>query len=194
MKLNASALLEQRRAIRRLSFSRAWRVAAAGIACLIFAVGALLPGVFTIAYSVAPVSKKMRQYRVRQCVRLLCRFYIRVLRLLGLFRLTVEGSPPQQMSGHVVVVNHSMLIDALFLLAYVDNVCCVVKGSLADHWLTRMTVKSAGYIANDDPQLLDKALAKLRNGENILIFPEGTRTAAGEQLEFKRGAANLAVL
>ncbi|MEM0912917.1 MAG: lysophospholipid acyltransferase family protein, partial [Pseudomonadota bacterium] len=37
------------------------------------------------------------------------------------------------------------------------------------------------------------AVEKLHSGENLLIFPEGTRTDDEEHLRFKRGASNVAV-
>ena len=52
----------------------------------------------------------------------------------------------------------------------------------------------AGYIPNDSSDLIDQCCEKLASGENVLIFPEGTRNQYDTQLEFKRGAANIAVI
>ena len=87
-----------------------------------------------------------------------------------------------------------MLIDALFILAYVDNLCCVVKHQLTINPFTRLVVSFAGYISNNSEDFIDQATAKLAAGENVLIFPEGTRNTYNTQLEFKRGAANIAVI
>jgi 1-acyl-sn-glycerol-3-phosphate acyltransferase len=38
------------------------------------------------------------------------------------------------------------------------------------------------------------AKCKLNSGENVLIFPEGTRNQYDLQLDFKRGASNMAVI
>jgi len=171
-----------------------WRVAAAGFSYVLFAIGAMLPGIYITVLGLLPFDKQKQQLRARRVIRHLCRIYIGTLQFLRLYTYEVDGAPPKKLSGHVVIANHSMLIDALFVLAYVENVCCVVKGSLAKNIFTRVAVASAGYLRNDEAQLLDGAVEKLKSGENILIFPEGTRSTTAPQLKFRRGAANLAVL
>lgn len=171
-----------------------WRVVAAGFSYLLFAIGAMLPGVYITVLGLLPLDKQNRQLRARRVIRYLCRFYIETMQFLRLYSYEVDGTPPNNLSGHVVIANHSMLIDALFVLAYVENVCCVVKSSLATNLFTRVAVASAGYLRNDEAQLLECAVQKLKSGENVLIFPEGTRSTSTQQLDFRRGAANLAVL
>jgi 1-acyl-sn-glycerol-3-phosphate acyltransferase len=106
----------------------------------------------------------------------------------------VERQQTSQVSGHLVIANHPTLIDALFVLAYIDNLCCVVKPALCSNPFTRLTVRLAGYIASDSEALIDLSKRKLDAGENLLIFPEGTRNEYDTQLDFKRGAANIAVV
>jgi len=116
------------------------------------------------------------------------------MQFLGCFRYQLQGQAPSGIEGHLVVSNHSMLIDALFVLAYVENVCCVVKASLCTNPFTRIPVKLAGYIPNDHEYLVDLASRRLELGENVLIFPEGTRNQHDLQLDFKRGASNIAII
>ena len=115
------------------------------------------------------------------------------MQFLGLFSFDLERLNTDKIIGKVVISNHSMLIDALFVLAYVDNVCCVVKEELFRNPVTHLTVSLAGYIPNNEENLVEMAAEKLAAGENILIFPEGTRNQYDTQLEFKRGAANIAI-
>lgn len=95
--------------------------------------------------------------------------------------------------GHLIVVNHSSLIDALFIIAATENLCCIVKAELLGNPFTRYIVKLAGFIPNCSDTLLADATHALASGRNLLIFPEGTRNTHDDQLEFKRGAANIAL-
>lgn len=177
-----------------LSFNHYWRICAAGISYITFALGAFLPGVYIFSLAIIPMSKETKQTKARACIKVLCRFYVDTMQFLGLMNYVVEGPVPKNLKGHIVVSNHSMLIDALFALGYIDNLCCVAKGALFTNPFTRIPIKLAGYIANDDPDLVYIAGNKLDNGENILIFPEGTRNTSDLQLEFRRGASNIAVI
>nr|WP_246261381.1 lysophospholipid acyltransferase family protein [Alteromonas ponticola] len=95
--------------------------------------------------------------------------------------------------GHIIIANHPTLIDVVLLLAVNRQMCCFVKGAVWDNFFTGAVAKQAGFIPNHSEQLLTMAAAKLKAGENILIFPEGTRTKHDNTIHFKRGAANMAV-
>jgi len=58
----------------------------------------------------------------------------------------------------------------------------------------RGTIQFAGFISNDDPELvIEQAAASLSRGNSLIIFPEGTRSKRREPLHFHRGAANIAI-
>jgi len=177
-----------------LSFNHYWRICAAGISYILFGLGAFLPGIYIFFLAIIPMDKNTKQLKVRNSIKVLCRFYVDTMQFLGLMNYFVEGPMPTKLRGHMVISNHSMLIDALFALAYVDNLCCVAKSALLKNPFTRIPIKLAGYISNDDPDLINTVGKKLNNGENILIFPEGTRNTSDLQLDFRRGAANMAII
>lgn len=177
-----------------LSANHYWRIVAAGISYIVFGAGASLPGVYILFLAVLPMDRATKQRKVRNVIQKLCWFYLKIMQFLGCFKYELEGEPPKNVAGHLVVSNHSMLIDALFVLAYVENICCVVKASLCHNPFTRIPVKLAGYIANNDEMLVDLASRRLELGENVLIFPEGTRNQSDLQLDFKRGASNIAII
>ena len=116
------------------------------------------------------------------------------MQFLGLITFSLERDNTKMISGHLVISNHSMLIDALFVLAFIDNLCCVVKQQLCVNPFTRIPVRLAGYISNGADDFIEQASNKIKSGENVLIFPEGTRNSYDTQLDFKRGAANIAVI
>ena len=41
--------------------------------------------------------------------------------------------------------------------------------------------------------MIEQASEALREGQSVIIFPEGTRTTPGQALQFQRGAASIAV-
>jgi len=180
--------------MRLLSLNHYWRICAAGISYILFGLGAFLPGIYIFFLAIIPMDKNTKQLKVRKSIKILCRFYVDIMQFLGLMNYSIEGPVPNNLKGHMVISNHSMLIDALFGLAYIDDLCCVAKGPLFTNPFTRIPIRLAGYIANDDPNLISVAGEKLAKGENILIFPEGTRNTSDLQLDFRRGAANMAVI
>lgn len=177
-----------------LSLNHYWRILAAGISYTIFAIGAFIPGAYILCLALIPMSKATKQRKVRNSIQKLCRFYVDFMQFLGLMTYSVEGEAPENPKGMLIISNHTMLIDALFVLAYVDNVCCVVKASLVYNPFTRVPVKLAGYIPNNDAEFAELTSEKLAAGENVLIFPEGTRNQYDLQLKFRRGASNIAIL
>lgn len=162
-----------------------------------------MPGVYIFCLALIPMDGATKQRKVRNVIKHLCRFYVNLMQFLGLFSYTVKlpdrqqripfMSTPINVSGHLVIANHSMLIDALFIMGYVDNICCVVKRDLCTNFFTRLPIRLAGFIPNDDLYLVERSKQKLDAGENLLIFPEGTRNQHDLQLDFRRGAANIAV-
>jgi len=70
----------------------------------------------------------------------------------------------------------------------------VVKSGLARNPFTRGPVLATGWVRNDSgAAMVDDCIASLRAGNNLIIFPEGTRTRPGQPLQLQRGAANVAV-
>lgn len=158
-----------------------------------FAFGVFFPVIHSFFIALFTKDDAERQKKMRRTIQKLCRFYVDFMQFLGLMSYDLERLNEDQIVGKVIISNHSMLIDALFVLAYVDNVCCVVKGELFRNPVTRLTVSLAGYIPNTEVNFIAAAVEKLVAGENVLIFPEGTRNRYDTQLEFKRGAANIAI-
>jgi 1-acyl-sn-glycerol-3-phosphate acyltransferase len=62
------------------------------------------------------------------------------------------------------------------------------------HWLTR-EVFNAVYVARtrtDDQDPLEPLVEALKQGDSLVIFPEGTRSSKGEPMPFKSGLYHLA--
>ena len=141
---------------------------------------------------------KRRQYYARLSVSLSFRFFIKMLCVLHLIKVRFEhferladaGSRP----GVILVANHPSLIDYVLIASRLEHINCVVKEALRHNFFLKGIVKATGYLANDDPEaFLQLGSACLTQGEDLLIFPEGTRTSRQREFRLRRGAAALAV-
>lgn len=167
-----------------------WRILATGISFFLFGLGAIFIGL--IFHIVAIIPFVNRQKWARKTIHLSCRFYIRIMQLLGLldYSINVHQTP---LSSTLIIANHPTLLDAVFLFSLFEDLCCITKAKLWTNPFTAGPVRVANFIANNNADFIDIAVKKILNGENILIFPEGTRSTDGRPFVFKRGAANIAV-
>ena len=83
--------------------------------------------------------------------------------------------------GLIVVANHPSLLDALMIVARLPHSACVMKASLQRNPLLGPGARLARYIRNDSPRgLIRLAVDDLREGGQLVMFPEGTRTVGGK--------------
>jgi 1-acyl-sn-glycerol-3-phosphate acyltransferase len=175
--------------------SRGWRVAATGFSFTVFGIGGLLLRV--LVFPLLNVFVRRRQRRIalaRGVIRMAFRAFVWMMRGLGVLRYEIVGRQRLQRGGLLILANHPTLIDTVFLMAFIKRADCIVKGRLWNNPFTRGPLRAAAYINNDaGVALVDDCIASLRQGNNLIIFPEGTRTGADGAIALKRGAANIAV-
>lgn len=113
------------------------------------------------------------------------------VRIRGLQRLS---SPP-----YVFMCNHQSALDIHALLAELPlSFKWIAKRQLFSIPIFGWAIKKAGYISIDREnarealKAIEKAAMRIREGMNIIIFPEGTRSADGSLLPFKKGGFTLA--
>lgn len=179
----------------RASLGRCWRVFATGLSFALFGVGGLVLRLVVFpAIGLCVRPGPGRQRAARAAVQGSFRLFVGIMRGLGVLRYEVHGLDKLDREGQLILANHPTLIDTVFLIAFVRNADCIVKGALADNPFMRGPVRAAGYICNDrGPELVEDCIASLRAGGNLIIFPEGTRTPRAGTMQLKRGAANIAV-
>lgn len=175
--------------------SRGWRIVATGFSFTVFGIGGLLLRV--LIFPLLNVFVRQRPWRIalaRGVIRMAFCAFVWMMRTLGVLRYEVVGRQRLQRGGLLILANHPTLIDTVFLMAFVRQADCIVKGRLWNNPFTRGPVQAAGYINNDaGVALVDDCIASLQEGNNLIIFPEGTRTAPDGAIALKRGAANIAV-
>ena len=129
-----------------------------------------------------------------------CRSWARVSLAICGVKIRVEGIENiRNGKGFVYVSNHAGLFDIPTVIAGIpDQIRIVYKREL--HWIPIFGwgLKFGSYIAVDRgrsvqaQQSLQKAIARIRSGESVLLFAEGTRTLDGKLQPFKRGAFHIA--
>jgi 1-acyl-sn-glycerol-3-phosphate acyltransferase len=118
---------------------------------------------------------------------------------LGGWRFRVEGMENLPSGGAVLVANHQSIVDIPMLLsAFPRPVWFLAKRELGEIPLFGKAMAAAGnlFIARDDPRdavrMLRDVGARLRDGQLVVVFPEGTRSVDGSIGEFRPGAFYLA--
>ena len=173
-----------------------WRLCATAFSFTVFGIGGvLLWGLVFPVLSLAVPDPRSRTLRAKALIRRLFRAFVGMMHLLGIYTYELRGLEKLDRNGLLVLANHPTLIDVVFLISLMERADCVVKASLWRNPSMRGAVQTAGYISNAaGPQLIERCHSSLQAGNNLIIFPEGTRTpASGFPTRLERGAAHLAV-
>jgi 1-acyl-sn-glycerol-3-phosphate acyltransferase len=158
-------------------FATLWRY-------LIGYVGLLSLGVICLAWSVValPAYLLLPARRGAAFGRAgICRgFYLYrwIIGAIGAYRLDLsEVEQLQHESALILAPNHPQMIDALLLLTCHENMVCVMKAQLMRNLFLGAGSRLARYIANEPPRrMIESAVAALKDGAVLVLFPEGTRS------------------
>lgn len=161
-----------------------------GISSLILAI--LL---FPIMHVLSGFSEKKFKKMVRKFNYQYFKLFVKFATILGGISLNVENKDSlAKLRSKVVIANHPSLFDVVILFSLIPNADCIVKGELIQNKFISLIIKNL-YIPNNIPfdEQLEQAKKSMEEGNNLIIFPEGTRSKPGEPWEFKKGAARFAL-
>ncbi|MCR9212231.1 MAG: 1-acyl-sn-glycerol-3-phosphate acyltransferase [Proteobacteria bacterium] len=139
--------------------------------------------------------KSLRVRRVRRTIYYSFRAFVYLLRVGGVIDSRFhEAERLEKCRGALIVANHPSLLDTVFLMSRMPDVQCIVKNELWDNRFLGGVMRAADYIRNDgNPEaMMEQCRHSLSSGQNILVFPEGTRSIPGQEVKFQRGFANIA--
>ncbi|MGH7952325.1 MAG: lysophospholipid acyltransferase family protein [Limisphaerales bacterium] len=130
----------------------------------------------------------------RKLIHRLFIFFTGYLRCFGLAELdAAELSALRESRGLILVANHPGLLDAVLVVSQLPQIVCLMKRSLVRNVVLCGTARLAGYVHNEAGLGLVKKCGEcLRDGANLLVFPEGTRSVGGKMRPFKMGFALVA--
>jgi len=166
----------------RPSLPRRWLHRLYEYAALWFGLGLL--GMLTLTWSLLSVPlyyvlpKRWADPLGRWAITTIFRVYLGALSLVGACRFDLTALDALRDDGPLVIApNHPCLLDALMVISRLPNVACIMKAALVDNVFLGAGARLAGYIRNDAQlSMIKQAVAELRNGSQLLLFPEGTRT------------------
>ncbi|HVO17965.1 MAG TPA: lysophospholipid acyltransferase family protein [Anaeromyxobacter sp.] len=184
----------------RSAVDRAWRVVFTGSSFLFFFLGGVI-----LSYLVSPLLWVMVRdpaRRARSCRRAVARTwvffhdYMRWTRLLRYdprrLRLALPAGP------YLMIANHPTLVDVTALAAAVPDLAVVAKRAMMRSLLVGPLLRRCQHIDAGDGGtfggvgLYEQALAHLRAGTPVMLFPEGTRSPERGLGEFRLGAFQIA--
>jgi 1-acyl-sn-glycerol-3-phosphate acyltransferase len=173
------------------------RIAATGFCFAVFGLGGIiiLCVVFPLLRLVFRDAGASRCY-ARNLIHQSFRWFVWLMVVCGTISYEVRNREKLDRRGLLIVANHPSLIDVVLLISLVRQPNCVVKASLRDNIFMRGPIESAGFVINTNgPQLVEDCIASVRSGDNLVIFPEGTRSLEhnGALNPLRRGAANIAL-
>ncbi|MGI4777453.1 MAG: lysophospholipid acyltransferase family protein [Janthinobacterium lividum] len=100
--------------------------------------------------------------------------------------------------GLILAANHPTMLDALLMVSRLPRSACIMKATLMRNVFLAGGARLAHYIRNDSPHsMIRLAVADLKRGGQLVIFPEGTRSErnAGASLNaFRPGVTLIAKL
>jgi 1-acyl-sn-glycerol-3-phosphate acyltransferase len=176
-------------------FDRAWRVIATAFCFSVFGLGGVLIGLvaFPVLIAMSP-NRALRMRRAQALIHHIMRLFLGLMRRVGVISLEVHGAQRLARGAQLVLANHPSLIDVVILMSLLKQTNCIVKGALWRNPFTRGPIIAAGYISNHGGSaLIADCVAALQQGDNLIVFPEGTRTPVNGPMQMQRGAANIAV-
>lgn len=175
-----------------------WRLAVTGVAFAAIGIGGCgLAATIIPAAGLFSRDKLTRMRRAQAIIRASFRLYVWILQKLGVISLQVTGADKlAQCRGRLIIANHPTLLDIVLIMSLVPRAKCVVKHQLWRNPFFRPVFSATGYIRNDEQveAFVTKCKETLQAGNNLIVFPEGTRSIPGQPLRLQRGFAQIAAL
>jgi len=121
----------------------------------------------------------------------LCRWYISLLASWGLLDAEFSGfEEASKWRGSIIAANHPSLFDAILMVSILPDVRCIMNSRLLRDPVMSGAPKLCGYIRNDTRfSMVRDSCRTLSSGENLLVFPEGTRSTGNPIGPFRHGYA-----
>ena len=172
---------------------RLYRSIATVFVFLMFSVGAVTLGtVVNLIIELIVRNKDKKQQILRYLVKKSFQFIVRICSIFSVFKVKFRNIDLlEQKHGYVIISNHPTLADYLILYSRLNNSTTVMVADKLNRTFMRKIICNMGYVSNNVDA--EKITTILSDSDNILIFPEGTRTRNSKYLKFHRGAVNFSI-
>lgn len=129
-------------------------------------------------------------------IKLWARFVLFGLRWIAGVKVEVRGLEHRPNGPALIAAKHQGMLDVIAPFAFLDDACFVMKKELMPlpffgwfAWKTKMIAVDRAAHAKALKAMVRQTRARLAEGRQLLIFPEGTRTTPGEPADYKPGVA-----
>lgn len=124
----------------------------------------------------------------------LFRTYLFALKASGLVKIDLGALDALREERSLIIApNHPSLLDAVLVVSRLPRVVCIMKAEIRDRLIFGGAARLAYYIRNDSALgMVRAAAAAVGAGNQLLVFPEGTRTRQTPVNPFKGGFALIA--
>jgi len=161
---------------------RLWLPLAYYLSWLLFGLGGLALNLGCAPFLLLPRRERFGP-RARAATRWMFDFWLRWMHFSGVVDVVFHGFDRPLPRGVVYVVNHPTLVDAPFLLARLPDTVCIFKPALLRNPAIGPAALLCGYVSGDaGVDGIRRAAERVSAGCSLLIFPEGTRTVPGADL------------
>jgi len=100
----------------------------------------------------------------------------------------------RHLSAKIVVANHPSLLDVVMLLSLIPNADCIVNAHLKHNFIVTGVIRQLYILGSPEfEDILHSCSKSLREGNCLIIFPEGTRTPRSGKVIIRKGAARIAL-
>ncbi len=111
-----------------------------------------------------------------------------------IFRVEVNGELATQDKGNLIVSNHTSFLDGVLLGLFLPRSLkpvFIIHSEMAQKPLFKWFLKGIEHLQVDPthPMAIKKVVALLKEGRNVVIFPEGRITITGSLMKIYSGAA-----
>jgi len=140
-------------------------------------------------------SKEKFQKHGRRLVTYFFKFFICVMNFIRVLNLETDNKENYcNLSSKIIVANHPSLLDVVMLISLIPNADCIVNTYLDKNFIVKGVIRQL-YILNslDHEKILQACAETLKQGNCLIIFPEGTRTPRTGKVILRKGAARVAL-
>jgi len=151
--------------------------------------------VFPVMRLVLHPAERFKKYG-RRFVSSSMRFYVSLMHFIRCVNLEVDNRENyRHLSSKILVANHPSILDIVMLFSLIPNVDCIVNAYLDRNVIVKGVVRQL-YILNslDIERIFQACTESLKQGNCLVIFPEGTRTPRFGKVAINRGAARVSLV
>jgi 1-acyl-sn-glycerol-3-phosphate acyltransferase len=174
--------------------NKLWRAFATGVCFSVFGLAQLVEAALVMPFLLLIRDRARRRRAGQRLMRWSFTWFADFMRFMGVLTYETRNLERLNRPGLLVLANHPTLIDIVFLISFLREANCIVKGGVYKNPFMRFAVGAAGLIPNSGgEELVERCADSLAEGGSLVIFPEGSRSEVDRLLDFQRGAAHVAV-